>query len=153
MTQRHTFLFGAVLAVAGAAVTADHYRSGAAGDASQPQNPVEAEAPATAPVPRDASPRQGTENGIIEFAPCSANMGGLMLAPSPSQAAPRPATTPAPAPVPAAKPAPASKPETKATGATPTPKSAPVPKPAPMPAPATPQQDGIIEFAPCAAAF
>lgn len=149
MTQRHTFLFGAVLAVAGAAVATDHYRNGAGSADAPPQQDeastvIPAASPVVTPAPQPVNPHNGSAGEIIEFAPCSANMDGLMAAP-PSATQPaqesKTVTTPTPAP--------------ESTTTVPVPDSVPAPKPAaiPKPAPATPQQGRIIEFAPCAAGF
>lgn len=94
MTHRHTLLFGTVLAVAGAAIAADHLAHSTP-DAALPSAPAPALAPASAPA---------DESAIIEFAPCSANTDGLMASPAP-QPAPAPAAVPAPTPDPAIEPA------------------------------------------------
>ncbi len=132
MTHRHTLLFGTVLAVAGVAIAADHHASRPPASAVTNNATGTSEKSRTMPSPAAApQPAPAAESAIIEFAPCSANMDGLMAAPAP-EPAPRPQPTPAPKPAPAPKPQPA-------------------PAPAPAPEPAAEQE--IIEFAPCAAAF
>ncbi|NYT24648.1 hypothetical protein H0A73_13645 [Alcaligenaceae bacterium] len=142
MTHRHTILFGTVLAVAGAAIAADHHAHRRPAAAAVADTAVEAGAkPDAVPAPAVAAP-PAEAPAVIEFAPCSANMDGLMAAPEP-QPTPPPADTAAPIEF-----APCS---ASMDGLM----AAPAPQPAAQPTP-QPAQNGeqeIIEFAPCAAAF
>lgn len=154
MTQRHTLLFGTVLAVAGTAIAADHIAhwkpsaprrniaTEAASDstrgagahatpsASGASDTLGASSASPSPAPAPVAVPPVEEEGIIEFSPCAASMDGQMAAP----------VSPAPAPV---APAPAA--------VAPAP-NAVAPAPA-LVAPAPEAEEEIIEFAPCAAAF
>lgn|GEM_PF-5350971 len=164
MTQRYTALFGAALAVAGAAVATDHltHRRPATPSIAAPQAaPAPAPASLTAqpsvpaqPVVSPVDASQGTlGTDIVEFAPCAANMDGFMAESSqpvqpPHTAQPMASATP-PESVKPAEPTPA------AAAAASVESVAPIQAaPAAQSASATPGGEAeIIEFAPCAAAF